>query len=54
MPTITAEEIEVGYFRFYQPTEAYFDRSWPLPDFEQVSTDADVQPTNARMSRKVR
>jgi len=23
-------------FRFYQPTEAYFDRSWPLPDFEQV------------------
>jgi hypothetical protein len=25
-----------AYFRFYQPTEAYFDRSWPLPDFEQV------------------
>jgi hypothetical protein len=24
-----------AYFRFYQPTEAYFDRSWPLPDFEQ-------------------
>ena len=24
------------YFRFYQPTEAYFDRSWPLPDFEQL------------------
>jgi hypothetical protein len=24
------------YFRFYQPTEAYFDRSWPLPDFERV------------------
>ena len=23
-----------AYFRFYQPTEAYFDRSWPLPDFE--------------------
>jgi hypothetical protein len=22
------------YFRFYNPTEAYFDRSWPLPDFE--------------------
>jgi hypothetical protein len=32
-----------AYFRFYQPTEAYFDRSWPLPDFEQVSTDADAQ-----------
>lgn len=25
-----------AYFRFYQPTEAYFDKSWPLPDFEQV------------------
>jgi hypothetical protein len=25
-----------AYFRFYQPTEAYFDRSWPLQDFEQV------------------
>lgn len=25
-----------SYFRFYQPTEAYFDRSWPLPDFERV------------------
>jgi hypothetical protein len=23
-----------AYFRFYRPTEAYFDRSWPLPDFE--------------------
>jgi hypothetical protein len=29
-----------AYFRFYQPTEAYFDRSWPLPDFEQISIDA--------------
>ena len=25
-----------AYFRFYEPTEAYFDRSWPLPDFEQI------------------
>jgi hypothetical protein len=25
-----------AYFRFYNPTEAYFDRSWPLPDFEEV------------------
>jgi len=25
-----------AYFRFYNPTEAYFDRSWPLPDFEPV------------------
>jgi hypothetical protein len=25
-----------AYFRFYQPTEAYFDRSWPLPDFDRV------------------
>jgi hypothetical protein len=25
-----------AYFRFYRPTEPYFDRSWPLPDFEPV------------------
>jgi hypothetical protein len=25
-----------AYFRFYQPTESYFNRSWPLTDFEQV------------------
>jgi hypothetical protein len=25
-----------AYFRFYQPTEPYFDRSWPLTDFQQV------------------
>ena len=25
-----------AYFRFYQPTEAYFDRSWPLADFERI------------------
>jgi hypothetical protein len=32
-----------AYFRFYQPTEPYFDRSWPLPDFERISTNADAQ-----------
>ena len=25
-----------AYFRFYQPSEAYFDRSWPLPDFDPI------------------
>jgi hypothetical protein len=25
-----------AYFRLYQPTEAYFDRSWPLTDFTPV------------------
>ena len=25
------------YFRFYSPTEAYFDRSWVLPDIEKRS-----------------
>jgi len=25
-----------AYFRFYNPTEPFFDRSWPLPDFEQI------------------
>jgi hypothetical protein len=24
------------YFRLYASTEAYFDRSWPLPDIENV------------------
>jgi hypothetical protein len=35
IPTVTGKNW-FAYFRFYQPTEAYFDRSWPLPDFEQV------------------
>jgi hypothetical protein len=25
-----------AYFRFYNPTEAYFNRSWPLSDFEEI------------------
>jgi hypothetical protein len=25
------------YFRLYAPTQAYFDRSWPLPDIEKVN-----------------
>jgi hypothetical protein len=24
------------YFRLYAPTQAYFDRSWPLPDIEKA------------------
>src|SRR5262245_42036485 len=24
------------YFRFYAPTEAFFDKSWALPDFEKI------------------
>jgi hypothetical protein len=35
IPTVAGKNW-FAYFRFYQPTEAYFDRSWPLPDFEQV------------------
>ena len=35
IPTVTGKNW-FAYFRFYQPTETYFDRSWPLPDFEQV------------------
>jgi hypothetical protein len=27
-----------AYFRLYAPTEAYLDKSWPLPDFEQVES----------------
>ena len=25
-----------AYFRLYEPTETYFDKSWPLGDFENV------------------
>jgi hypothetical protein len=25
-----------AYFRFYGPTEAFFNKSWALPDVEQV------------------
>ena len=25
-----------AYFRLYAPLEAYFDKSWPLPDFEKI------------------
>lgn len=25
-----------AYFRLFGPTESYFDRTWPLPDFEEV------------------
>jgi hypothetical protein len=35
IPTVSGKNW-FAYFRFYQPTEAYFDRSWPLADFEQV------------------
>ena len=26
-----------SYFRLYAPTEAHFDRTWVLPDFEKVT-----------------
>jgi hypothetical protein len=26
-----------AYFRFYEPTQPYFDKSWPLGDFEKVN-----------------
>ena len=26
-----------AYFRFYGPTEPFFDKSWSLPDFEKVN-----------------
>ncbi len=25
-----------AYFRLYNPTQPYFDASWPLPDFEKT------------------
>lgn len=29
-----------AYFRFYGPTEPFFDKSWALPDIEKVATGA--------------
>jgi hypothetical protein len=26
-----------SYFRFYGPTEPFFDKSWGLPDFEKIN-----------------
>jgi hypothetical protein len=26
-----------NYFRLYGPTEAYFDKSWSLPDIDEVT-----------------
>jgi hypothetical protein len=25
------------WFRFYSPTEAFFDKSWQLTDFEKIN-----------------
>jgi hypothetical protein len=25
-----------SYFRLYEPTQPYFDRAWPLGDFEKI------------------
>ena len=25
-----------SYFRLYEPTQPYFDRGWPLGDFEEI------------------
>ena len=36
IPTVSAKGW-FAYFRFYAPTEAYFDRSWPLPDIEKIN-----------------
>jgi len=30
------------YFRLYAPTQAYFDRSWPLPDIEKSDSSGSV------------
>jgi hypothetical protein len=30
------------YFRLYAPTQAYFDRSWPLPDIEKSNSGGSV------------
>jgi hypothetical protein len=33
---MTTDTSAAAGFRLYAPTEAYFDRSWPLPDIEKA------------------
>jgi hypothetical protein len=35
IPTVAGKNW-FAYFRFYEPTETYFDKSWPLGDFERI------------------
>jgi hypothetical protein len=35
IPTVSGKSW-FAYFRFYEPTETYFDKSWPLGDFERI------------------
>jgi hypothetical protein len=35
IPTVAGKSW-FAYFRFYEPTETYFDKSWPLGDFEKI------------------
>jgi hypothetical protein len=35
IPTVSGKAW-FAYFRFYSPTEAYFDRSWVLPDIKKA------------------
>ena len=35
IPTVAGKSW-FAYFRLYEPTESYFDRSWPLGDFEKL------------------
>ena len=34
IPTVSGKSW-FAYFRLYEPTESYFDKSWPLGDFEK-------------------
>jgi hypothetical protein len=35
IPTVAGKSW-FAYFRLYEPTETYFDKSWPLGDFEKI------------------
>ena len=35
IPTVAGKSW-FAYFRFYEPTESYFDKSWPLGDLERI------------------
>ena len=35
IPTVSGKSW-FAYFRLYEPTESYFDKSWPLSDFQRM------------------
>jgi hypothetical protein len=42
-----------AYFRLYAPGEVYFDKSFPLPDIEQLSCASTANPACSPRERAI-